>query len=380
MWLRFQLLQCGSRVWDRASWLLLRREGFRGGPLLDIRGSLQLLSSSHARDRDKGLPRSTPVGGVCNVFLLSRVKGQPVPCRFCGAPDHDGHLFWECTFPPLVEIREHPEFHDLMREDKAHWPRCLLWHGWLPMLSGVNGVSPWALDATESAAYLVEMALGRYSSSWVAEWDPADASESASYLVETALGQYSSRLVSEWSLPDGFDSDEVSLRLPDSPDVWSDGSLVLDSVTGVCAAGADMFSHHSEICWSDRSWGHVDRVQSVGVDHSCRAFVSVPGPLQTVQRVELWGVVLALQSAEAVHVGVDNLGVVRHVGRLLCDSPPSTPLELVTDGDLVILIRRMIDLRGSNTVRVTKVKGHADEGVVADGRVLMRLLTLDVGG
>ena len=59
--------------------------------------------------------------GVCGmVFLFSRVKGQPVPCRFCGSPDGDGHLFWECTFPPLVEIRENPEFHDLMREDKAH--------------------------------------------------------------------------------------------------------------------------------------------------------------------------------------------------------------------------------------------------------------------
>ena len=25
-------------------------------------------------------------------------------------------MFWECPFPPLVEIRENPEFHDLMRE------------------------------------------------------------------------------------------------------------------------------------------------------------------------------------------------------------------------------------------------------------------------
>ena len=49
-------------------------------------------------------------------------------------PDSDGDLFWECTSPPLVEIRESPEFHDLVREDKAHWPRCLLWHGWLLML------------------------------------------------------------------------------------------------------------------------------------------------------------------------------------------------------------------------------------------------------
>ena len=46
-----------------------------------------------------------------------------------------------------------------MREDKAHWPRCLLWHGWLLMLSVVNGASPWAADASESAFYLVETAL-----------------------------------------------------------------------------------------------------------------------------------------------------------------------------------------------------------------------------
>ena len=44
-------------------------------------------------------------------------------------------------------------------------------------------------------------------------------------------------------------------------------------------------------------------------------------------------------------------------------------LKLVTDGDLLILTRRMIDLRGRNTVRVTKVKGHADECMVFDGRV-----------
>ena len=38
---------------------------------------------------------------------------KPVQCRFCGA-DGDGHLFWECTSPPLVEIRENPELHGLV--------------------------------------------------------------------------------------------------------------------------------------------------------------------------------------------------------------------------------------------------------------------------
>ena len=67
------------------SWMLFLmldlcgRKGFRGGPLLDIHGSLQLLDSSHVGERDKALLRSIMVGGVWNVFLLGRVRGQVVP-------------------------------------------------------------------------------------------------------------------------------------------------------------------------------------------------------------------------------------------------------------------------------------------------------------
>ena len=75
------------------------------------------------------------VGGVWSGFLLERVRVDIVPCR---GTDADGHLCWECPYLPFVEIRENPEFHDLMRMDKSHWPRCFLWHGWLPLLSGVN--------------------------------------------------------------------------------------------------------------------------------------------------------------------------------------------------------------------------------------------------
>ena len=58
----------------------------------------------------------------------------------------------KCTFPPLVE--------GLMRMDKAHWPRCFLWHGWIPVFSGVNGACPWDADASQGAGNMVENALG----------------------------------------------------------------------------------------------------------------------------------------------------------------------------------------------------------------------------
>ena len=166
-----------------------------------------------------GLLKSVLIGGIWNGFLLGRVREQPVPCRLRGAADGDGHFFLEeCTF------RESPEFHDLLREDKAHWPRCLLWHGWLPMLSGVNGASLWA----------------------------ADASESAGYLVEAALGRYSSDLLAGWGLSDEYDEVEAASLMPDHPNVWTDGRLVLDRVTGVSSSGAGFFAHKSEDYWSGR--------------------------------------------------------------------------------------------------------------------------------
>ena len=81
------------------------------------------------------------------------------------------------------------------------------------------------------------------------------------------------------------------------------------------------------------------------------------------------GDILALQSSDAVHLGLIILNIVRHVGRLLGGHRRSTPSELVNDGDLLLLDDRMLRLGGLDTVRITEVKGHADEGMVLDGRV-----------
>ena len=78
---------------------------------------------------------------------------------------------------------------------------------------------------------------------------------------------------------------------------------------------------------------------------------------------------LALQATNAVHLGVDNLNVVRHVGRLLNDLSSVRPLELVDDGDVFTLIRQLLSIRGEGTVCLSKVKGLADEGLVRSGQV-----------
>ena len=86
-------------------------------------------------------------------------------------------------------------------------------------------------------------------------------------------------------------------------------------------------------------------------------------------RAELWGVILALQANDGVHLEVNNLNVVRHVGRFSDGRTTSRPAELVKDGDLLLLIERMLCLRGLDTFRISEVKGHADDDLVRDGGV-----------
>ena len=48
---------------------------------------------------------------------------------------------------------------------------------------------------------------------------------------------------------------------------------------------------------------------------------------------------------------------------------PGPPLPLKKDGDLLAIIHSMLCLRMSDTVKVSKVKGHATPAMVASGDV-----------
>ena len=249
-------------------------------------------------------------------------------------------MFWECSYSPLVAVRESPEFHEIVNLDKAGWPRCLLWHGWLPPLSGAEDDDPWAVDAGHVASKRLEVALGSYA----------------------GAGR---ELGGEFSLVDG------DVPLASAPDVWSDGSLVLDSFSGVGFAGCCVYAHESGAAWFGRQWEHLDLLPPLpdGAGEACRLYCSVLGPLQTVQRDEIWGVLVALQGYTRMHVGVDNLNVVRHVSRIIDGGCTGKPFPPVNDGDLLLKIQQFVRWRGPGTTAVSKVKGHADEGLVALGRV-----------
>ena len=170
-------------------------------------------------------------------------------------------------------------------------------------------------------------------------------------------------------MPVAFDVEGASRRVAEEPDFWTDGSLVDDRVSGASSVGAGCFTYRV-VSGLVGGGGHWDDDFGDGVVVSaCCGFCSVPGRLQSVQRAELWGVILALQANDGVHLGIDNLGVVRLVGKILDSQVSSRPRELLQDGDLLLLIERMLHLRELSTVRISKVKGHADGAMVRAGIV-----------
>ena len=214
-------------------------------------------------------------------------------------------FFWDCTFPPFVELRSQPEFLPLMSKDRTHWPRCLLWHGWLPGLSSRTLGTPWLFPPVTLLALVLRMLfvliLFLPLLPGILFWDQDDVQDMV---------------------------DDV----PDDPNIWTDGSREPIPHLDVEIAGAGAFIHSPAIVFDSHHWGHAQDLDDPH-EGSSHIFSGIPGSIQSVQRAEYWGVILALQAYSGIHIGIDNLNVLRGVAALLSHQIPRSPLPLVKDGE-----------------------------------------------
>ena len=206
-------------------------------------------------------------------------------------------------------------------------------------MSGSALGDPWAVEAVDVAANLLEMALGSY--------------------------------VGEGKGPDGgFLLAGDQRELAAVPDAWSDGSLVVDKV----------LRGRSGWMWSLRTllvllgftgsgviWIYSLLCLMVGVRPA--GSVALCRDLCRLCSVLRFGVFWLPCKVVRMHVGVDNLIVVNHVSGIIAGGKFVWPFPLVKDGDLLLRVQQMVRWRAPGNACVTNVKGHADEGLVAEGRV-----------
>ena len=184
---------------------LCRRQGVRGGPLWDFRGSMQLLDSSHVRDRDKALLQAIISRKVWNGFLLGKVRRENVPCRVCGGPDGDGHLFWECSYSLWLLSERVLSFMTL-----SIWIRLVGRDAFFGMVGYLPCLELMMVIPGQLMLRMLLLSVWRL-------------------LLVPMLGDRVPG--SEFSLAEG------DAPLVDAPDVWSDGSLVLDNCSGIAGCG-----------------------------------------------------------------------------------------------------------------------------------------------
>ena len=161
--------------------------------------------------------------------------------------------FGNVLFSPFLHVRELPEFAYLMSLDRRKWPRCLLWHGWLPGHKGIGQRDPWAVSFGDLASFHLEWCVGAYSVDFGGARTP----------------------------PDYWDPADIALEMPDHPNVWTDGRREdFSSIGGFEVAGAGVYLPASELafdglvlvnsrkvwrcssgalpCFSACSWCHTD--------------------------------------------------------------------------------------------------------------------------
>ena len=291
---------------------LSERKGFLGAEYVDFTGSLQLLTPSHLRERDKMLLRTILCGRVWNGFLLGKAKKEDVPCRFCGKRDGDGHLFWECTFPPSCMFGSYPSLPLL----------C-------PRIVASGPVVCFGMAGCLGSVVLVRGILGRLP---LGIWLVVSLS-AVRVLILWILLLFGPRL----------DIGMLMILLWKCLILLTFGRMVVrktsPQLVGLRFAGAGVYVP-AMLAWS------VVELPCLFLE-LCR-LSNVPNsgvPLLPCRRN--W----------PCHLGIDSLNVARTIGRLLDRDCLAKPLPLGKDGDLVALTQHMIRTRGRETVRVTKVKG-----------------------
>ena len=74
-----------------------------------------------------------------NESLLGHAREKSFHTAFVTVLMEVGTFFENVLTSPLIQIREYPEFHDLMQRKERTWPGCLLVHGCLPALDSFGG-------------------------------------------------------------------------------------------------------------------------------------------------------------------------------------------------------------------------------------------------
>ena len=125
------------------------------------------------------------------------------------------------------------------------------------------------------------------------------------------------------------------------PEVWTDGSLVTDEISGAASAGSVVYAGSRTDAWRNRRWEQFDDVGPTkdGSAASCRVSELCLVLCRLCRGLNVGALQLSVLS-------ILGLTISRQHGMLAGCWMAFTPLELENDGDLRGLILKMVRSRG----------------------------------
>ena len=302
-------------------------------------------------------------------------------CRYCGRESQTlDHLVWECGHFQELRKRCAPGFGE-------NWTGQLPWcirRGIPPALRIDENRSFWGqafpqqLTDVESAFLGIQHELPRDTAGY-SIWRQAAVSGKS---VRQCMEEYrSGEAQGEGGWPDvpGI----IEGAPPCQPMMYTDGALKMPRHRDLSIGGCGI-------------WFPDDQQDERGVsmDIALRFLHHEPwkgghafwaplrGLWQTAARAELAALVLASHCAKPIHIGIDNKGVVDKANMLLQiaqekrqadgslpKKPLKKPFTLQADGDLWQQWWKIVEARTPESIAITKVKGHATDQMVQEGKV-----------
>ena len=86
-------------------------------------------------------------------------------------------------------------------------------------------------------------------------------------------------------------------------------------------------------------------------------------------RAELGAGITAMLADCPTHQGTDSMAYLLKATQILKGVLPNKPWAILTDGDIWECVEQIVDAKGAHAVNITKVKGHATDQMVVEGKV-----------
>ena len=155
-----------------------------------------------------------------------------------------------------------------------------------------------------------------------------------------------------------------SAPLANNPDVRTEGRLVRDKASGACCGRSGVFAVDS---------GRLGFIEPGSIWICCRLMMflvrSVADFTSRYNELNFGKSSLLCTLLDlCILVLAMLMWFATLVGSLL-GKAPIRPFELLVDGDLLILLKKSVEATGRGASAISKIQGHADEGLVREGKV-----------